>query len=127
MGSNADSGQVGNIGKYEIRLSWREKAKIEDDITGRAPVTSKPPPPKQPIALSSDNPAGKGAEKGKGKGRPAEVQTQKGARAKERSPKEKMIQKEKKPKEIPEEGKQCRKWKKRIVMLQRVIILRRQR
>ena len=68
---------------------------------------------------------GKGAEKAKGE--PEEVQTQKGATAKERAPKEKMIQKEKKPMGIPEEERRCQKWKKRNAILQRVDILRRQR
>ena len=68
-----------------------------------------------------------GKERKKGKGRPDEVQTQKGATAKERIPKEKMIPKEKKPMGIPEEEMYRRKWKKRIGMLHRVDILRRQR
>ena len=65
--TNADNREVENIGKYEIRLSLGEKAKLEDGIAKRAPVTSKPPPPKPPIALSIDKPVGKGEEKGKDK------------------------------------------------------------
>ena len=51
----------------------------------------------------------------------------KGATAKERIPKEKMIPKEKKSKEIPEVGRRCRKWQKRIAMIHRVDIPRRQK
>ena len=57
---------MGNIGKYEIRLSWRENVKIEADTARSAPVSSKPPPPKPPNTYSSDKPVGKGAEEGKG-------------------------------------------------------------
>ena len=58
-----------DIAKYEIRVSWSEKAKIEADTTRRAPVSSKPPPPKPPITYSSDKPVGKGAEKRERMGR----------------------------------------------------------
>ena len=95
------------------------------DTARVAPVSSKPPPPKPPSTYSSDKPAEKGAVGEKGK--PEEVQTQKGAAAKERIPKENMVPKDKKPSEIPDGERHCRKREKRIATLQRVDILRRQR
>ena len=65
MESNADGVSMGNIGKYEIRLSWREKVKIEVDTARVAPVSSKSPPPKPPSTYSSDKPVGGGADQEK--------------------------------------------------------------
>ena len=88
-------------------------------------MSSKPPPPKPPSTYSSDKPVGK--ERGKEKGKPEEVQTQKGLAEKERVPKGKMIPNAKNPKGIPEEERRWKKWKKRIATLYRVDILRRER
>ena len=69
----------------------------------------------------------RGKEREKGNGSQAGVQTQQGVTTKDRIPKERMIPKEKKPKGITEEARHFRKRKKRIAMLHRVDIPRRQR
>ena len=75
----------GTLENMKFAYHGSTNVKIEEGITCRAPVTSKPPPPKPPITFSSDKPVGKGAEKGKEI--PVGVQTRKGVSAKESIPK----------------------------------------
>ena len=102
-----------------------KKVKIEKDITRRAPETSKPPPPKPPITLSSDKPSGKGAEKGKGEAGGSSDSI--GSEHKGKESKGKDDSEGKESKGGPRGGQHFQKWKKRIAMLHRVVILRRQR
>ena len=113
-----------NIGNMQFSYHGEKKIKIEEDTTRVAPLSPKPPPPKPPSTYSSDKPAEKGA--GEEKENRGKFRFKMGGR-KEKNSKEKMIPKEKGPKEIPDEEGRCQQWEKRIAMLHRVDIPRRQR